>query len=190
MCSPLHLFYLEDLILFACANSAPCLLCLPRSQLLCAPCLSVSVLIGPNFVLVLTSAPRLRVSAWRVQILSVVSAGGSQLLCAHCYITSFLCLSGLAQWLCLCSTMHLVCKCLPEGSNFLCLSGLAHWLYLCSTINKVVVNTVKKQCYCHFFLKIIVCFHSQTSNRNNSWVEKTTQLVGVSVQYRRNTEIQ
>ena len=32
-----------------------------------APCLSVSVLIGPNFVLVLTSAPRLRVSAWRVQ---------------------------------------------------------------------------------------------------------------------------
>ena len=60
---PLHLFYLEELILFACANSAPCLLCLPRSQLLCAPCLSVSVLIGPNFVLVLTSAPRLRVSA-------------------------------------------------------------------------------------------------------------------------------
>ena len=97
MYSPLYFFYLEDLILFACANSTPCLLCLLRSQLLCAPCLSVSALIGPNFVLVLTSAPRLRVSAWRVQILSVVSAGGSQLLCAHCYITSFLCLSGLAH---------------------------------------------------------------------------------------------
>ena len=40
----------------------------PNSYVLTiAPCLSVSVLIGPNFVLVLTSAPRLRVSAWRVQ---------------------------------------------------------------------------------------------------------------------------
>ena len=129
MCSPLHLFYLEDLILFACANSAPCLLCLPRSQLLCAHHCTLSFCVCLDWPKLCTCAHQCTTSAsvclegpiWYVLTNAPLLFGGAQF-----------CFPVLTNAPCL--------LCLPKGPNSYvlsiapCLCVCLDWPKVCSVL--------------------------------------------------------